>query len=56
MILCIEDDGVVKSVATRKQIFYRPVCYTVLQIGRVIINADFYACITIDFFKWTQLL
>ena len=24
--------------------------------GRVIINADFYACITINFFKWTQLL
>ena len=56
MILCIEDDGVVKSEATGKQILNWPVCYTVLQIGHIIINADVYACIAINFFKYAQLL
>ena len=55
MILCIEDDGVVKSAATGKRIFNWPVCYTVLPIGHIIINADVYACIAISFFKRAQL-
>ena len=56
MVLCIEDDGVVKSAATGKQIFNWLVCYTVLHIGHIIINAEVYACIAISFFKCAQLL
>ena len=49
MILCVEDDGVVKPATTENR-FDWPVCYT------VIINADVYAYIAINFFKCAQLL
>ena len=56
MILCIEDDGVVKSAAKGKRIFNWPVCYTVLQIGHIIINADVYAGIAISFFQMCTIV
>ena len=50
VIRCVEDDGVVKPVTTEKQI------WLTCMLHCVIINADVYAYIVINFFKCTQLL
>ena len=50
VILCVEDDGVVKLVTTEKQI------WLTCMLHCVIINADVYAYIVINFLKCTQLL